>query len=182
MQTISSFLFFILAQSTPVPAGAHLEARLETSVKTGTSQAGDDVVAILIDPIRSAGKVIVPRGSRLNGRVETIESATQTNGGRVRLVFREIQFPDGRRVSTWITNSFAAPPPKRSLRYLLYMGAGGAAGSFIGGKTARLAGLLGGTLVGFVVAGNSGNAKRPDLTLGAGQILHLQLGEDLTLQ
>jgi hypothetical protein len=61
------------------------------------------------------------------------------------------------------------------------MGAGGAAGAFIGGKAARVAGVLGGALIGFVIAGNSGNDKLPDLTLKPGQTLHLQLGEDLTL-
>jgi hypothetical protein len=182
MLVISALLSLLVAQAGSIPAGTPLKARLESSVRTQTSKAGDGVVAILVDPIRLASKVIVPQGSRLIGRVETIEAATQDNEGRVRLVFREIQFPDGRRFSIWITNAFSASPPKRNLKYLLYMGIGGAAGSFIGGKTARLAGVLGGTLVGFVVAGNSGNAKRPDLTLGAGHVLHLRLGEDLTLQ
>src|SRR5712691_7936587 len=168
MQVLSVFLFLLAAdpQVAPtVPAGTRLEARLESSVKTARSEVGDEVVAVVTTPIRTASKIIVPRGSLLNGRVETIQAATRTNEGHVRLVFREIELPDGRRVSTWITNSFGAPAPKRTLRYVLWMGGGGAAGGFIGGKAARVAGILGGALAGFVIAATGDDSDLPNLTL-----------------
>ncbi len=168
-------------QSAVVPAGTGLDAKLESSVKTGSSEVGDDVTAVVANPILVAGRVAVPRGTRLKGRVETVEPATPAAEGRVRLVFREIQLPDGRQVPTWITNSFGASPPKRTLRYVLYMGAGGAAGGLIGGRTARVAGILGGTLAGFVLAGSGVDSNLPNLTLHSGQRIHLQLGEQLTI-
>jgi hypothetical protein len=125
--------------------------------------------------------MVVPAGVRLNGRVETIEAATDASEGRVRLVFREIEFPGGRRVPAWITNSFAASPPKRTLRYVLYTGLGAVAGGLIGGKKARVTGILGGTTVGFVIASNSGDEKLPDLELKAGKVVRLMLGEDLNV-
>jgi hypothetical protein len=176
MGIISIFTVLVLAQSALIPAlpaGAPLEARLESSVQTAASSVGDRVTAVVTSR--------TPKGARLNGRVETIQPATQTNEGRVRLVFREIQLPDGRLLQTWITSSFDASPPKQNLRYGLLMGIGGVAGGLIGGSVARVAGILGGALVGFIVAENSGNAKLPDRTLKRGQILHLQLGEDLKL-
>ena len=185
MQKIAAFLFFFGCQSVQaavIPAGTRVDARLESSVQTATSNIGDGIVAIVVEPIRAAGQIIVPRGSRLNGRVETIQPATGGSEGRVRLVFREIQLPDGRAVSTWITNSFSASPPKRKLRYVLSMGIGAAAGSLIGGKAARTAGIIGGTLVGFIIAANYGDGKLSDLTLRPGQVLRLQLGEDLQLE
>ena len=51
----------------------------------------------------------------------------------------------------------------------------------VGGKPARMAGILGGALAGFVIAGNSGDSNRPNLTLRSGHTLQLQLGEDLTI-
>jgi hypothetical protein len=176
MGMISAFTALILAQSALIPAlpaGTPLEARLESTVQTAASSVGDRVTAVV-----TSG---TPKGARLNGRVETIQPATQTNEGRVRLVFREIQLPDGRLIQTWITSSFDASPPKRNLRYGLLMGIGGVAGGLIGGNAARFAGILGGALVGFIIAENSGNSRLPDLTLRPGQILHLQLGEDLTI-
>jgi uncharacterized caspase-like protein len=169
-------------QSAHVPAGTRVEARLESVIQTATSNTGDSVVAVLAEPVRAAGKIVVPQGSRLNGRVETIQAATRANEGRVRLAFREIAFPDGRTVSTWITNAFSASPPKRNLRYVLYMGIGATAGGLIGGKTARVTGIIGGTLAGFVIAGASGNGKLPDLVLKRGKRIPLVFGEDLQIE
>jgi hypothetical protein len=176
-------LLLLAAEPRPVtvPAGTHLEAKLESSVKTASSEVGDNVVAIVTNPIRLADQIVVPRGSRLNGRVETIQAATPTSEGRVRLAFREIEFPDGRRVSAWITDAYGALPPKRGLRYALWMGTGAAAGALVGGKSARVAGILGGGLAGFVIAGNSGDSNRPNLTLRSGHTLQLRLGEDLKI-
>ncbi len=171
----------LFGQPGSVPAGTMVQAKLETSVKTASSEVGDAVVAVLTKPVLAADRIMVPGGSRLHGRVETIQHATRTNEGRVRLVFREIQLPDGKRVSTWMTNSFVAPSPKRTARYVVYMGLGAAAGAAIGGKTARVAGLIGGTLTGFVIAGNRNGSMLRDLTLKEGQQIRLQLGEDLSL-
>jgi len=182
MAILATLFMLCMVQAPSVPAGTRVEAKLQSLVQTGTSKIGDGVVAVLTAPVRSAGRIIVPAGSHLNGRVETVEAATRVNQGRVRLAFREIEFPGGLRVSTWITDSFGARPPKRNRRYLIYMVAGGSFGALIGGKAARIAGILGGTLAGFVIAGNSGADKLSDLTLKPGQALHLELGEDLKLQ
>ena len=169
-----------LAQSpTPaVPAGTYIQAKLETTVKTATAEIGDEVGAELTRAVRAADKVVVPRGSRLYGRVETVQAGTRSNEGRIRLVFRQIQFPDGRRIPAWITNSFAAAGPGH-IRYVIYMGAGAAAGGLIAGKTSRSAGIIGGTLTGFIIAGNHGVPGILDLTLKTGQQIRLELGEDL---
>src|SRR5258705_13680006 len=145
---------FFFRRPGPFPAGTMVQAKLEPSVKTASSEVGDAVVAVLTKPVLAADRIMVPGGSRLHGRVETIQHATRTNEGRVRLVFREIQLPDGKRVSTWMTNSFVAPSPKRTARYVVYMGLGAAAGAAIGGKTVRVAGLIGGTLTGFRIPGH----------------------------
>jgi hypothetical protein len=184
MVAIQAALFLLLSQDlgdTRIPAGTRVDATLESSVKTASSTAGEPVFAVVTKPIQSAGRIVVPRGSRLAGRVETIEPAGHSNAGRVRLAFREIQFPDGRRTSTWITDSFSASPPNRKLRYALFISIGAAGGGLIGGKSARVAGILGGTIIGFTLANNSGNDKLPDLVLEPGRLLRLQLGEDLRL-
>ena len=169
-----------LAQSA-VPAGTFIAARLETGVKTATSKVGDEVVASLARNISLTDTVVVPKGSLLRGRVETIQPATRDTAGRVRLVFREIEFLNGRRVQTWVTNSFSAGTPKRNARYAVYIGLGATAGGLIGRKTARVAGILGGALAGFVIAGNRDTHTFPELTLKAGQQIELQLGEDLVV-
>lgn len=173
-----------LPQSLPavVTAGTTISARLETTVATATSEVGDGVQAVIAKDIRDAkGEVSVPRGSRLKGRVETLQAGTPgSNDAHVRLVFREVELPDGRQIPTWITNSFAVRAPRRTVRYVIAVSAGGIAGALIGGKSARVAGLLGGLLAGFVIANNSGTGVQ-DVTLKSGQEIQLQLGEDLVI-
>lgn len=163
-----------------IRAGTPVEVRLSNEVATATSELGDEVSAIIVKSVQAGGATVLPKGSRLTGRVETIQAATSSNEGRVRLVFRGIELRDGRTASTWITNSFTASPPRRGLRYILLMGSGAVAGAFIGGESARVAGILGGMLTGFVIAGNR-STKLADLTLKAGQRIRLELGEDLTI-
>jgi len=164
-----------------VPAGTHIDAKLQSEVSTGRSKTGEAVVAVVTAPLRESSTVVVPRGSKLNGRVETIQAATHTEEGRVRLVFRDIQFPDGRHIPTWITNSFEAPTPKRTLRYVFFMGLGGAAAGFAAGHTGRAAGAIGGALVGYVLAGIGDDSDRSNLTLPTGKTLHLEFREDLVI-
>jgi len=180
MRVLGVLLFAWFGQSQPitVPAGTAVEARLESSVQSANSSQGDEVTAVLTQPIRAGRDTVVAEGSRLIGRVETIEPASRGSAGRVRLAFREMQLIDGRRVSTWITNSFSASHPKRNLKYVLFMGVGGAAGALIGGHSARVAGVLGGTLAGFVIAGNSEKEKFPEVKLKTGQRITLQFRED----
>ncbi len=169
------------AKSPSLPSGTRIEAKLQTAVRTESSKIGDEVTALVSRSLRTREGIVLPEGSRLTGRVETLQAGSRSNEGRVRLVFREIQLPDGRIVPTWITNSFAAPPERRGLRYFILMGTGAAAGAFIGGSNSRIAGVLGGLLTGFVIAGSGRQAKLPDLTLEEGQKVALELLEALTI-
>ena len=185
MQSLALFVLLlgVQVQSPVVPAGTRVAAKLESSVRTATSNAGDVITATLAEPIRAWGQIVVPQGSRLNGRIETIVAASSTSEGRMRLVFREIQLPDGRTVPTWITDSFSAPVPNRKRRYVLDMAIGGVAGALIGGKSGRTAGILGGVLIGFVIAGNADSGgKLRDLELKAGRVLRLRLQEELRME
>jgi len=179
---IIPFLFVLLVpQGSVIPAGTRVDARLESAVRTETASPGDGVAAVLTKPVFAGSVKVIPEGSRLLGRVETLQAATSSSEGRVRLVFREVELPEGRRLQTWITDSFTARQPSRTWRYAIFIGTGAAAGAVLGGSAARTAGVIGGVLIGFIVANNSANGK-PDLTLKRGGILHLKFGEDLVLR
>jgi hypothetical protein len=62
------------------------------------------------------------------------------------------------------------------------MGIGAVAGGFIGGKSARTSGIIGGTLAGFVIVWNTGRGKFPDLVLKRGRVIQLRFGEDFLLE
>jgi len=182
MHLIPLYLVLLFPQGMHVPAGTRVEARLQSSVNTRTSAVGNEVLAVLTKPLVAGGIPVAASGSRLLGRIETISGATQSSSGRVRIVFRELEFRDGGRIPVWVTESYAASGPNRTVRSFLYAGAGGIAGAFIGGERMRAAGAFGGGLIGFLIAINSGGANLPDLRLKRGQALHLKLGEDLSLK
>jgi hypothetical protein len=178
-----ALLAALLLQVQPsVPAGTAITATLERSVDTASAREGDEVVAVVARNVVHAGTVVVPEGSLLRGRIETVQPARREMEGRVRLLFREIEFANGNRVPTWITNSFVAKTPNRNARYVIYTALGAAAGGLAGGKKARVAGILGGTIVGFVIAGHRNTAGPPDLIMKAGEEIELQLGEDLVVR
>jgi len=169
----AALALMLLQLPQSIPAGALVTARLETSVNTLSSQQGDEIFAAVVKGL--------PEGTRLRGRIETIQAARRDAEGRVRLVFREIELPKGERLQTWITNSFSAGTPKRSLKYILYTATGATVGALVGGKKARITGLLGGTILGFVIAGRPDRGPR-NLTLKAGQEIRLELTESVILQ
>lgn len=181
MLHIALYLVLLFPQGPPVPAGTPLEARLQSAVNTKTSAVGNEVLAVLTKPLVAGGVRVAAPGSRLHGRIETISAATPSSAGRVRIVFRELELPDSRSTPIWVTESYAASGPNRTLRSLLYSSVGGIAGAFIGGQHMRAAGAIGGGLIGFIIAINSGGTTLPDLTLKRGQVLHLRLGEGLSL-
>src|SRR5262249_25106600 len=146
MHLIPFYLVLLFPQGTPVPAGTRVDARLQSPVDTRPSLVGNEVLAVLTRPLATGGIPVAGSGSRLHGRIETISGATQSSAGRVRIVFRELELPDGRRTTVWITESYAASGPNRTVRSLLYSATGGVAGTFIGGRHMRATGAIGGGL------------------------------------
>jgi hypothetical protein len=67
---VISFLFVLLVpQGAVIPAGTHVDARLEAAVNTQSASVGDSVVAVLTKPVLAANNRVIPAGSRLRGRV-----------------------------------------------------------------------------------------------------------------
>lgn len=173
-------MIFTGVQPSVVPAGTRVSATMQTEVGTDTSGIGDTVIALVNSPIQVADHTVVPKGSRLHGRVELVRAATVDLEGWMRLVFREIQFADDFRVSTWMTNSFTATQPRHIARNIIYAGLGAAAGALIGRGRSRTAAVLGGVFGGFILSTNTGRGAR-DVNLKTGDTIWLQLGQDLTL-
>jgi hypothetical protein len=60
-----------LARAGELPAGARLEVRLKSKVASNTSKANDPVEAILILPLAVDGRIVVPAGVPVAGRVKS---------------------------------------------------------------------------------------------------------------
>jgi type IV secretory pathway VirB10-like protein len=85
-----------VAIKTPAPPGSFLRARLMTAVNSMTTLKGDEVEAILSQPLFDGTRLILPQGSRLKGTVVQVQRARYlSRDGRLRMVFHELVLPDG---------------------------------------------------------------------------------------
>jgi len=80
----------------PAPNGSVIQARLATPLNSATSRPGDSVEAVITRPLFDGDRLILPQGSRIEGTVVQAQAAHHpARNGQLRVVFRELQLPDG---------------------------------------------------------------------------------------
>ena len=92
-----------------LPARLSVETRLETEIDSDQAAIGDPVMARVSYPVKKGGKVIVPKGALLRGRVRRIEPA-EARGPIfvVELEFLEVEWEQSR--ARWTARLDAAGP------------------------------------------------------------------------
>jgi type IV secretory pathway VirB10-like protein len=147
------------------PNGSLVQARLITPLNSATSHPGDPVEAVLSRPLFDRGRLVLPQGSRIAGSVVQAQPAHHPGrNGQLRIVFRELQLPDGlqEKVAASLEGvesakrdnvkldseggARATDPPSRFLTTATAVGLGGAAflGDSFGETGPRTAGAAGG--------------------------------------
>jgi hypothetical protein len=81
--------------ATP-PDGSSVRARLNATLSSATARKGDEVEAVLSQPLFDGKVLIYPQGSQLKGTVVQVRAARRLKReGQLRVVFHEIVPPDG---------------------------------------------------------------------------------------
>ena len=81
---------------TELPQGSVVHARLVTPLSSATSHKGQDVEAVLSQPLMDGDRLILPQGSRLKGTVKQAQPARRMKkNGQLRIAFSELVPPDG---------------------------------------------------------------------------------------
>ena len=81
---------------TALPEGSVVRARLVTPLSSATSHQGEDVEAVLSQPLMDGERLILPQGSRLKGTVKQAQPARRMKkNGQLRIAFSELVPPDG---------------------------------------------------------------------------------------
>ena len=143
-----------------LPAGTALPLVLETEVASDTSQVGDPVVAALADDVSVAGRVILPAGTRVAGRV-TVATQSGRVKGRARLAIEFDEVHDGGssyRIDATPVDVTADSSKSKDAKIA---GGAAAAGAIIGaitggGKGALKGGAIGGAAGGAAVLATRG--------------------------
>jgi len=82
-----------------VPEGTRFEAELRTPFHSATSRVGDRFAARTLEPLETDGRVVVPEGALVEGRVVRVASAEDDEGpGLVELELVSLVLPPGERV------------------------------------------------------------------------------------
>lgn len=137
-----------------VPAGTVLTLALDTALSSGTSQVGDGFTATVVEPILSESRVVIPEGSRIEGKV-TEASVAKRGAGNASLTlgFNTLRLPDG--YSTGIVGSFHEVTESKKGRNAAIIGGSAAGGALLGrilGKDTK------GAVIGSIIGGGVGTA------------------------
>jgi hypothetical protein len=80
----------------PPPDGTVVHTRLMQTVSSATAHKGDDVEAMVSQPLFDGDRLLVPQGTMLRGTVVQVEPARHlSRNGELRFVFREFVLPNG---------------------------------------------------------------------------------------
>ncbi|HEY3174436.1 MAG TPA: hypothetical protein VGK94_01610 [Candidatus Polarisedimenticolia bacterium] len=137
-----------------VPAGTVLTLALDTSLNSETAQAGDGFTATVVESIVSENRVVIPEGSRIEGKV-TEAVAAKRGAGKAKLVlgFNALRLPGG--YTTGIVGSFQEVTESKKGRNAAIIGGSAAGGALLGrilGKDTK------GAVIGSIVGGGIGTA------------------------
>jgi hypothetical protein len=82
--------------NAPPPPGSSVHVRLMTGLSSATTQKGEEVEAVLSQPLFDGNRLVLPQGSRLKGSVVQVRPARRlSRNGQLRMEFHELVLPDG---------------------------------------------------------------------------------------
>lgn len=81
-----------------LPEGTILKVSLNQQLSTATTQPGSVFSARLIEPVKKNGRIVIPIGATVTGRVTSVSAGRRIRGGAsIRLRPDEVNLPDGTR-------------------------------------------------------------------------------------
>ncbi|HVI08612.1 MAG TPA: hypothetical protein VND65_09995 [Candidatus Binatia bacterium] len=181
--------------AAPVPAGTALMVKLETTLATFSNKPGDPFRGQLSQPVSVDGKIIIPAGATVEGRVTKVSEPRRISGRpTIGILAETLVLPSGERlfldatlVDTNIGNGsdvnqegqFKGSGHDRNDQ--LEAGGGTAGGMLIGGLAGGPVGVLVGGLVGAGSTGAHWLSKHHSAVLPAGTELTIELNRPLTM-
>ena len=145
-----------------VSSATTFRVRMNNTINSKTAKVGDTFTTTVTEPVYSSdGVVVVPTGSTVVGRVDSVTPSRKGgNPGEIGVSFVSVKLPNGssRAINGSLTdlnsksaksdNESVASGDKMKNRKIIFIGGGGAGGAVLGaaiggGKGALIGGLLG---------------------------------------
>jgi hypothetical protein len=183
------------AQSgSPVPAGTALMVKLETTLATFSNKAGDPFRGTLTQAVMLNGKMVIPAGTLVEGRVTKVAEPRRIAGKpTIGIMPEALILPSGERFfldATLVDTNIAGTDVNQEgefkglghdRRDQLETGGGAAGGMLIGGLIGGPPGIVIGGAVGATSTGVHWLSKHRSATLPAGTELTLELNRPLAM-
>jgi hypothetical protein len=180
--------------SVPVPAGTALMVKLETTLATFSSKAGDPFQARLTQPVVLNGKTLIAAGTMVEGRVtRVLEPRRITGKPTIGILPEALVLPTGERLfldATLVDTNLPGTDVNQEGEFKgsghdrrdeIETGGGTAGGMLIGGLIGGPPGILIGGVVGAGSTGVHWLSKHRSATLPAGTELTLELNRPLAM-
>jgi hypothetical protein len=184
------------AQSaSPVPAGTALMVKLETTLATFSNRPGDPFRGSLTQPVAINGRIIIPAGAVIEGRVTKVSEPRRISGKpTIGILPEALILPNGERLfldatlvdtnlgrGTDVDREGQFKGSGHDRRDQFETGGGTAGGMVIGGLVGGPVGVLVGGVVGASSSGVYWLSKHRSATLPAGTELTLELNRPLQM-
>lgn len=118
------------AGETVLPEGTLISLQLNDHLSTKGNNEGDAFTAVVIEPVTSGGRIVIPKGSSVNGSISRILRPGRFKGKAVmNLLFQSIQIPGHGQLPILATLVRVDPEGNAGVRY-----EGSVVGETSGGK------------------------------------------------
>ncbi|MEO6589131.1 MAG: LysM peptidoglycan-binding domain-containing protein [Pyrinomonadaceae bacterium] len=151
-----------ISSTATVERGTRIRVRMNETLNSKTAQVGDTFTTTVTEPVYSTtGAVVIPVGSTVRGRVNTVKKAKKGGDpGSIDVTFNQVRLPNGttRSINGSLTdlstkqaksdNEGTASGDDRKNDKIIFIGGGAAGGAILGGaigggKGALIGGILG---------------------------------------
>lgn len=145
-----------------VPSGTRMRVRMNETLSSKTAKAGDRFTVTVREPVyASNGAIVVPIGSEVIGKVDSVKPAVKGGKvGEIDVSFIQLVLPNGikRTINGSLTELVSddaksdaegtAKGDKTKYRKVIFIGGGGAGGAILGGAIGGGKGALIGGIIG----------------------------------
>jgi hypothetical protein len=170
-------------RETTLPAGTVLPVRFETTISSASSRPEDKVLAVVRqDVLDHNGRIVIPAGSELKGRVVSAQRAGKVKGRSYLAVSFDSVEVNG-RVHRVATNRLGVLGRSGAKKDAAIIGGGTGAGALVG----ALADGKGGAAKGALIGGATGTGvvlatRGPEVVIPAGARYRVRLADSLIVR